>query len=263
MKTHIVEQGEYLSLIGDRYGTSWQRIWNHPANEDIRNRRKSPNILHPGDELKIPDIEIREESVRTGVAHRFILERKPQIFRLVLRDSFDQPMEGMEYELEIPGHDPIKKETGADGLIEAEIPKGVSKIKMNALGKEFDIEVGSLDPVAHLTGVQQRLKNLNFDCGSVDADLGPKTRSALIRFQRWVGLPPSGLADEATRKGLEEHHEGRSLAPTPQDGEGEPIEKVEVVEDEDSSSDLALVDASEDDEIYDDADLDESELDED
>ena len=54
--THVVAQGEYLSLIAARFGFRDPRvIWNHPDNAALRERRKNPNVLFPGDVLTIPE----------------------------------------------------------------------------------------------------------------------------------------------------------------------------------------------------------------
>ena len=42
---------------------------------------------------------------------------------------------------------------------------------------------------------QRALKDLGYDVGPVDGSIGPKTRSALLRFQRSRGLPMTGELD--------------------------------------------------------------------
>lgn len=44
----VVEPGDYLSLIADKYKTTYVRIYN--ANENIAN----PDMINPGDKLRIP-----------------------------------------------------------------------------------------------------------------------------------------------------------------------------------------------------------------
>ena len=59
---HNVKQGEHLSLIAVMYGfADHQPIWNDPANAALRQRRKHPHILMPGDIVEIPDRQAREE----------------------------------------------------------------------------------------------------------------------------------------------------------------------------------------------------------
>jgi nucleoid-associated protein YgaU len=47
--TYTVEAGDNLSKIGAKYGISWKAIYD--ANRDII---KDPDMIHPGQELKIP-----------------------------------------------------------------------------------------------------------------------------------------------------------------------------------------------------------------
>jgi nucleoid-associated protein YgaU len=47
--TYTVEAGDSLSKIGAKYGISWKAIYD--ANRDII---KDPDLIHPGQELKIP-----------------------------------------------------------------------------------------------------------------------------------------------------------------------------------------------------------------
>src|SRR6188768_261296 len=47
--TYTVVAGDNLSKIGEKYGVSWNAIYE--ANRDII---KDPDMIHPGQELKIP-----------------------------------------------------------------------------------------------------------------------------------------------------------------------------------------------------------------
>ena len=47
--TYTVEAGDNLTKIGAKYGISWQAIYD--ANRDIIS---NPDLIHPGQELKIP-----------------------------------------------------------------------------------------------------------------------------------------------------------------------------------------------------------------
>ena len=49
---------------------------------------------------------------------------------------------------------------------------------------------------------QELLKAAGFDPGYIDSVLGPRTRSALRRYQASQGLPTTGLLDEVTQQAL-------------------------------------------------------------
>src|SRR3982750_2673197 len=46
---NTVEPGDHLSKIGEKYGITWQQIYE--ANKDTIS---NPDLIHPGQELKIP-----------------------------------------------------------------------------------------------------------------------------------------------------------------------------------------------------------------
>lgn len=54
-----------------------------------------------------------------------------------------------------------------------------------------------------VAAVQSRLNRLGFNAGTPDGIFGPKTQSAVIRFQRAVGLTPDGIVGPRTWSALE------------------------------------------------------------
>jgi peptidoglycan hydrolase-like protein with peptidoglycan-binding domain len=69
--------------------------------------------------------------------------------------------------------------------------------------EEIPLRIGDLDPANSTTGAQARLSNLGFDCGPVDGILGPKTRKAIMRFQKQRKLEVTGKLDDRTIEELE------------------------------------------------------------
>jgi hypothetical protein len=51
--TYVVQAGDWLAKIAREHGTTVLAIWNHPENAGHRDRRASPDILYPGDVLRI------------------------------------------------------------------------------------------------------------------------------------------------------------------------------------------------------------------
>lgn len=73
--------------------------------------------------------------------------------------------------------------------------------KLISLEKQAD-EVKPVQPVVpplNIAAVQQCLKSAGHDPGVIDGVPGPRTRSALLRFQKAGGLPTTGVADDETR----------------------------------------------------------------
>ena len=212
---HRVQQGECLSSIAKKYGFSdWKKIYDHPQNDGVKQKRKNPNILFLGDKIFIPDKELKEESCGTESEHRFKVKAQFTLLRLVLKDEEDQPFSGKKYKLELEDKT-YENTTGGDGLIEHKIPADVERAYLtvwmddnDAVGTRWPLDIGHLDPVEEISGVQARLNNLGFDCGQVDGILGPKTKAALEEFQAKYGLAVTGEANEAIRNKLAQLHDG-------------------------------------------------------
>jgi putative peptidoglycan binding protein len=59
-----------------------------------------------------------------------------------------------------------------------------------------------MDPGDVIANAQTELQRLGYDPGAVDGTFGPRTRAAVLDFQRDNGLPVSGEIDEATLDAL-------------------------------------------------------------
>ncbi len=230
MPTHEVKQGEYLTLIARRVGIPWKEIWDASENKALREKRKSPNVLCPGDKLFIPEKNPRNESGGSAKQHPFQLPPPSQRLRLVLRDEFDKPLMKLKYTMTIDSKKSKKGATDGDGLIDEKIPTDAQLIELELpdLKETWRLHVGHLDPVSRLTGVQQRLKNLGFDPGPIDGIFGPRTSAAIRRFQQWKKLTAHGKADQETRDAIEKAHEGISRGIELEDDKGVPPSGVDT-----------------------------------
>jgi hypothetical protein len=53
--TYVVKKGDTLSAIAQRHGLkSWTEIYHFEENGPFRAKRPNPNLIYPGDEVKIP-----------------------------------------------------------------------------------------------------------------------------------------------------------------------------------------------------------------
>ena len=104
MPEYTVRQGDSIASIAYQHGFHWETIWNHPNNAELKQRRKDPNILHPGDVVFIPEKAEKQESASTGQRHRFRVKGAPQSLRMRLLDNDDEPRSGVSYILEIDGN---------------------------------------------------------------------------------------------------------------------------------------------------------------
>jgi hypothetical protein len=219
-RTHVVVQGEHLTMIARRHGfAGWDAILDEPANAELWRRRPDPNILLPGDRIVIPDRRRKTIHCRTGATHEIRIKQPETRLRIVLEDHAHQPFAGEPFTLTIRGHGPpIKDRTSDEGLVDVRLPTGATRALLaldDHPGLAWDLFLGHLDPAhdpvdkkAIVTGAQARLNNLGYRCGEVDGELGPRTKAAIARFQRRVMKrdPADGELDEATCKALEAKH---------------------------------------------------------
>lgn len=94
-KQHTVQKGETLSKIAKQYQINdWRMLYNHPDNAPLREKRKNPNIIHPGDIVVIPDTQEQTMTIRTGQHHRFVVKPDvpmPAPSWLKVRALYDDP----------------------------------------------------------------------------------------------------------------------------------------------------------------------------
>lgn len=198
-----VQKGDCIHSIAFANGFFPDTIWNLPENAELAQLRKDPFVLQPGDEVAIPDLRPRAETVATGQRHRFVRRGIPLCVRIqlllgdcVLADApVDVEIDGVHHELV----------SDADGWLEIPITPTARRCVLTLEdGDSFELALGHLDPIDSVAGVQGRLQIIGFHDGAIDGEMGAHTVAALQRFQLAHGLEPTGEADEATRTKLQE-----------------------------------------------------------
>ncbi len=218
MTIHDVQQGETLLTIAQKYGfRSWEAIWNHERNQDLRGKRPDPMVLAPGDKVVIPEKKKRPFQCETDQSHTFRLRSPGCYFTVCLQDESAKPYAGCAYELTV-GKETFKGTTSADGMVSHPVKESAREGELKLWRNPEDpngvytwkIQIGHLDPlkdVSDIRGVQSRLNNLGYHTGPVDGRMSDATRSALKDFQRRIGYdPPTGEIDERTLAELAARH---------------------------------------------------------
>lgn len=204
---YIVREGDCLSSIARDSGHFWETIWNDGGNTKLREIRKDPNVLLPGDKLTIPPIREKNENGETEMRHRFVRRGEPAKLRLKLMLEEDQPRANQPYTLTIDGQQ-TEGTTDASGMIEVPIPPNAKNgvLVVGPDHTEFKLRLGTVDPISEISGVQDRLNNLGYNVGTPDGELNEPTRAAIKVFQKKHGLEPTGQPDQKTRSKLQEIH---------------------------------------------------------
>ena len=199
-----------------KYGfPDYKVIWEDGSNAQLKEKRKNPNMLFPGDKIVIPDLDLKQVDKSTEQTHNFVLDAGTVKFQLIVKDDADKPYANCKYDLKIEDKS-FSGNTDGSGKIEQEIPADASSGEVAIYEKTgetesvvtvFKLELGHLDPVAEASGVQARLNNLGYFCGKVDGIVGQMTQDALKAFQEKNGLSVTGAADQATRNKLAQLHD--------------------------------------------------------
>jgi N-acetylmuramoyl-L-alanine amidase len=207
---YVVKQGDCISSIAQSRGHFWETIWYDEANANLRRVRGNPNVLLPGDRLTIPPLRENQESAATEQRHRFRLLGVPAELKLrILEDG--EPVADTDWHLDVDGQT-FTGTTDGDGQLTVSIAGDAREGKLRVGETIFQLELGSMDPLSEISGIQRRLNNLHFDC-KVTGELDEQTLKALNLFREAAGLKLSDQVDDETRTALEEWHDDMQSLP--------------------------------------------------
>jgi hypothetical protein len=199
-------KGDSIPSLAKDNGFFPDTIWNHPQNAQLRQLRKSQNQLLPGDPVFIPDLTKRTESRGVDASHSF--KRKGVPAKLTMRLlELGEPRKNEPYVLIVDGMS-FKGTLDGDGRLEQFIPPNAKsgQLLLNGGKEVIPVQIGYLNPVSDVSGLQQRLNNLGFVCGNEDGDFDELTKAAILKFQKANKLPETGQPDDATCAKLQELH---------------------------------------------------------
>jgi len=212
MPDYTVKQGDCISSIADQHGFFWQTVWNHANNAGLRAKRQNPNVLYAGDVVYVPDKGQKDDGGPTEMCHKFRKKGVPAKLRLIIEED-DEPLANEPYVL-LVGDQRIEGTTDAKGFLKESIPPDATEATLSVGDIEYELELGTIDPLDEVAGVQERLQNLGFYEGPLDDVMGPQTAGAVATFQEAVGLRPTGMLDGVTRQKLFDWQDQKHQAPT-------------------------------------------------
>jgi hypothetical protein len=230
---HTVTSGDWAGSVSMRFGfADWEKeVWQHPENNRLKELRKDPHVLAPGDVLFIPPWEDHTEDCATEKKHTFKLKTPTEVLRIQVLDAAGEPLKNAEYKLELtygPGGGEFKqknKATDGEGMLEEMIPSTSTSgiLRMPESGLEIQLDLGHLAPLKHdeertrILGAQQRLRALGYYKGEPDGEMDGETREAITAFQKickqypdhWKASDPgeiNGELSEKTLKAIEKYY---------------------------------------------------------
>lgn len=203
-REYVVRQGDSIESIAFDYGLLWETIWEDPKNAELKDLRKNPNALLPGDIVHIKVNQEHNLPAATNKKHKFRRKGFQSEINIILLDG-GKPREGVAYTLQIEGEEFAGKTDGS-GLVKQKVRANArtGKLTLTGSGEVYTLQLRCLDPAAEPTGIQGRLVNLGYGPGPIDGRIGAQTQSALRRFQKDKGLKVTGDADQDTIDKLDE-----------------------------------------------------------
>lgn len=206
MPLHKVKRGEWMGGIAASYGhRSWKPIWENPRNRSLR-RRRDPNLLVEGDRVYVPKPVPKSDSGTTESTNRFRVkvDEDKLVLRFVEIDLYLQLFGPIEYRIKVGPHEKAGELTKEGEQIEVPLPISVEKGSLWIEEHEYELDIGGLDPVRRLSGMQARINNLGWDVGPVDNILGRLTKRGTRDFQGFYKIGVDGKIGSETRGKAEE-----------------------------------------------------------
>jgi Putative peptidoglycan binding domain len=204
MPWYTVQQGEWLQQIAHENGFADEsKIYNHPDNADLKKNRNSPELLKAGDQVFIPDVDVKTVSRPTDNLHRFVLKQPTTKLQIRVKEE-GVSFNSTPFKLTLSGH--VHEGTStADGIIEVDVPVSQGDVgQLEIAGHVLPVRLSHLDPIEELTGVKARLHNLGYDCGEIDDEANDDFADALRHFQKHASLDETGQLDDTTRAALKD-----------------------------------------------------------
>ncbi len=203
-----VQPGDCVESVAHRAGHFWQTIWDHPRNAALKAARKNPNVLLPGDRLHVPPLRLKEVGAATDGRHSFVRRGVPSKLRVCVQQG-GKPRKNEPYRLDVDGQI-FEGVTDGAGFVEVAIPPSASRGELivgagRTNRQVFHLDLGGMDPITTVSGVQKRLQNLGYPCG-LSGQMDDDTSAAIALFQKSQDLPPTGELDQQTRDKLQQAH---------------------------------------------------------
>ena len=206
---YVIRSGDYLTAIAYSRGLKPDDVWNDPANATLRQTRKNPEMLAPGDVLYLPAVKRTWMPLKVGSANAFVASPPNVEVHVLLKDASGNPLAGKSVET-MPVLQTTPLTTDGSGVLVLSVPVHVRAVQVTMKDPAliFDVRVGNLDPHDVPTGALSRLRQLGYVADesalldrrpdylrgfpSHDAPL----QSGVAAFQADQGTEPTGELDD-------------------------------------------------------------------
>jgi hypothetical protein len=174
LQPYVIRQGDYLLQLAFKFGFDADTVWNDGKNADLRKLRPDPNILFPSDVLYIPDqIDKKPDYKRlaVGSTNSFSSDAPAATINVTFIGPDGKPYASKAYVVEELDQLTGLTTTG-DGVASFEIPVTLqtATVTFSDTGDSYPLQIGMIDPIDTLSGVFQRLQNLDLIEGAAMFD---------------------------------------------------------------------------------------------
>ncbi len=121
---------------------------------------------------------------------------------ITVLDVEHQALPHVSYQLAV-GERSVRSYTDGKGRLSQLVPRGSTQGTLEMGGQRFDLTIEPLPPVEEIPGLQVRLRNLGYDCGTA-GEMNPETQDSLRQFQELHKLTVDGEANAETQAKLKE-----------------------------------------------------------
>jgi hypothetical protein len=209
MTPYIVRQGDYLTKLAFVKGFDADEVWNDPQNEELKKLRPDPNILAPGDILRIPDKTKEDLPIEKGTENGY-QATVPKVTVQLQFSKGGEPIADQPYTIEGITADP-PPQTDGDGKVSFDVPVTTREVTLVfcQLDVSYQVLIGDMDPLGEQSGARMRLAHLGYigpDLDVVGGAVDDVIKSAVQSFQQNRGMAATGDLDPETLDALRDTH---------------------------------------------------------
>src|SRR5437016_451913 len=100
MPWHTIKPGEWMRQIANDHGfTDWEAIFQLPENQPLRDAKRDPNQLLPGESVFLPDRRRKTAEVAAGATHKFVAKQPAQQISIQVHDEQGKPLKTRPYKV--------------------------------------------------------------------------------------------------------------------------------------------------------------------
>jgi len=210
MPSHTAKPGDTIIALANANGwKSADDLLNDSGNSSLKESRTDPGVLLPGDVVTIPTRTLLQAPSPIDAKHTFKVTRPKAWIRLAVKDADGVALAGKKYQLTIDG----KQTSGTvpdGGVIEQQVSPSAESGELTVWLSDdqndteiWMLQIGHMDPIDSISGVQARLNNLGFDIGrDPDGVLDDDTKFAIGAFQARIGIDVTGAIDDTLKQKL-------------------------------------------------------------